>query len=160
VRYWVVLEPPASVAGVEGPVRAVELEAAQDSPCTPGPVDARASYLGEGFEVLATRRVVSFAKREAEELPESFRRGDANADGTLNLADAIGVLEYLFLRGQAPPCGKAADADDDGRLTVLDTVTLVLHLFGGRETLPEPFRACGADPSADRLGCESFPPCE
>lgn len=33
----------------------------------------------------------------------AFRRGDANGDGALHVADAIYILNYLFLGGPAPP---------------------------------------------------------
>jgi len=34
---------------------------------------------------------------------EIFRRGDANADGAVNLTDGIAVFNFLFLGGDAPP---------------------------------------------------------
>jgi len=41
-----------------------------------------------------------------------FVRGDANADGEVNLSDSVATLQYLFLGGGAPSCLEAADADD------------------------------------------------
>ena len=43
-----------------------------------------------------------------------FLRGDATADGNLNLTDAVFTLNHLFLGGPAPDCADAADADDNG----------------------------------------------
>jgi hypothetical protein len=33
-------------------------------------------------------------------------------------------------------------------------------LFGGSGDLPEPFGACGIDPTGDALGCTEYPGCE
>ena len=93
-------------------------------------------------------------------MEESFRRGDVNADGAVDLADPLGLLGVLFLDGELPPvCMKAADADDDGRLNLSDAVRILLHLFGGQGALPDPFEDCGVDPTPDGLSCESFEVC-
>jgi hypothetical protein len=88
-----------------------------------------------------------------------FVRGDANADGTVDLADAIAVLGRLFAGALPPPCGDAADANDDGTLDLSDAVTLLMALFGSGRPLPLPADACGPDPTADALPCLSYPPC-
>jgi hypothetical protein len=90
----------------------------------------------------------------------SFRRGDVNADDRVNIADAIFLLQYLFKGGEAPPCLSAADIADNGRLNVSDANLLLRHVSGVLPTLPDPFNACGQDPTEDELGCETFPPCE
>lgn len=157
VRYWVVLDPPLEIPSVSNPIHVVELTAAEPIDGT----EAKVSYLGEDFEVLAELRLVSARKERVEEPPEAeFRRGDVNADGTIDVTDAIGLLEYFFLGAHAPECSKAADADDNGRLNLGDAVSILLHLFGGAASLPEPFGDCGGDPSPDDLPCESFGGCE
>lgn len=65
-----------------------------------------------------------------------------------------------FRFGPTPPCFNAADCNDDGAVDIADAIALVSHLFAGAGSLPEPFGACGIDPTVDDLGCESFPPCE
>jgi hypothetical protein len=118
-----------------------------------------ASYLGETFEVIASVGVVSYARESISTKPGApFRRGDVNADGSLNIADAIALLDQLFLARPAGPCAKAGDANDDARLNLTDAVWILLHLHEGA-SLPEPLAACGVDPTADDLGCESFAPC-
>src|SRR5262245_11431490 len=67
-----------------------------------------------------------------------FRRGDSNADGALNLTDAISTLNHLFIAGPAVPCEDAADADDDGRLNLTDAVYSLNHLFIAGPPPPEP----------------------
>jgi hypothetical protein len=86
-----------------------------------------------------------------------FRRGYSNGDGDRNIADAVFTLGYLFASDPAPTCMDAADANDDGAVNIADAVALLSHLFASSGALPAPFDACGADPTADGLGCTSFP---
>ena len=88
-----------------------------------------------------------------------FRRGDANADGKLDISDAIFVLAFLFGNGKAPGCADAADANDDGRLDIADTIAVLGYLFTAAVPLPAPFGACGADPTGDALDCAVYAPC-
>jgi len=99
------------------------------------------------------------AKRsEGPKLP-AFVRGDCNADGEINISDAISGLVYLFGGGPTPPCIDSCDANDDGRQDLSDAVATLTYLFLGGDPLPPPAGACGADPSADDLACLSYPPC-
>ncbi len=90
---------------------------------------------------------------------KSFRRGDVNADGTLNIADVIAVLAYLFSNGRSVSCADAADANDSGRIDVADAVYTLMYLFAAGRPPASPFTECGPDPTADLLGCEEFPRC-
>ncbi len=85
----------------------------------------------------------------------SFRRGDANTDGEINVSDPIGTLGYLFQGGAAPDCEDAADANDDGRVDLTDPIAVLMSLFGGDGPLPEPGTngALGFDPTPDELFC-------
>ena len=85
-------------------------------------------------------------------------RGDADADGTIGIADALRILDYLFRKGEPFDCESAADVDDDGELDLGDAVHTLLHLFRGGP-LPPPNRLCDFDPTRDGLGCESFAKC-
>jgi len=98
---------------------------------------------------------------ECERPPETtFMRGDANADGKRDIADAIRVLGYLFGGGTTQlGCLDAADANDEGKVDIADAIKILGHLFALAGPLPEPFAACGADPTPDALTCESFPAC-
>ncbi|MFN0059790.1 MAG: FG-GAP repeat domain-containing protein [Planctomycetota bacterium] len=92
----------------------------------------------------------------------TFERGDANADGLFNIADAIFSLTSLFVGGSpAPTCLDAADANDDGAFDVADAVFSLSSLFvSGSPSPPAPFGACGIDPtSGDPLGCGAFAAC-
>jgi hypothetical protein len=89
----------------------------------------------------------------------AFSRGNANADGALDIADAVFTLSHLFASGPAPSCLDAGDANDDGRIDIADAVATLAHLFGAAGSLPPPFGTCGPDGTADGLGCASFGPC-
>ena len=155
VHYWVVLDPPVTVEGVDGEVFVVEFR----------PVDPRVgviahgNYLGADFEVLARVEASSFEKEIRQ--TAGFRRGEVVADNTagIDVDDAMGLLVYLFRSGKPPGCDKAADANDDGALNLGDVITILLYVFQG-ESLPAPFSSCGSDPTSDALTCQSFPLCE
>jgi len=104
--------------------------------------------------------VSRYRLRLAEASEEAtFRRGDFDASGALDLTDAIAVLGFLFSRGAAPSCLAAADADGDDVLGLSDAVRTLAYLFRGGAPLPEPFTSCGPSGGADGLGCESFAGC-
>ena len=85
--------------------------------------------------------------------PQTIRRGDANGDGAVDLADPIRILDTQFGGSTAPICEDAADANDDGLLQgIPDAITILNALFAGG-TIPAPFPACGVDPTADVLTC-------
>jgi hypothetical protein len=88
-----------------------------------------------------------------------FVRADANADGTVNITDAIFILGYLFLGQTTPPCIKAADADDTGVVNVTDPLYLLNGLFLGGPPPPAPFPECGGDPTQDDMTCDEFTRC-
>lgn len=89
-----------------------------------------------------------------------FRRGDANADGAITLADAIHILYGLY-GGEAFQCELAADVDDDDGISRRDALLLLLHLFRGRGPLTAPSPGCGYElshlPCASAAGCAGGP---
>jgi hypothetical protein len=82
-----------------------------------------------------------------------FRRGDSNSNGSVDMADAVSSLSWLFAGGRTPGCLDAADANDDGTVDIGDPISILNWLFLGGPTprRPGPF-ACGEDPTADGLG--------
>ena len=91
-----------------------------------------------------------------------FVRGDANADGRCNVADAIYMLQYVFASGPNPECRDAADANDDEKIQIADAITVLGVFFGNLGVLPEPYPECGADAVGgdDSLSCSIYPPCD
>lgn len=89
-----------------------------------------------------------------------FVRGDVDQGRVVRLSDAVRIFNFLF-RGQriVIDCLEGADVNDDGRIDISDPVYLVRFLVqGGPMPLP-PFSYCDRDPTADSLGCDSYPIC-
>lgn len=92
------------------------------------------------------------------EFEESFTRGNCNSDPTFDLTDAIFTLGLLFFaEGETAACEAACDSNDDGELNITDAIYSLGALFLGTALPPEPYPACGIDPSPaaqGRLSCE------
>ena len=89
----------------------------------------------------------------------TFRRGDDDASGEVNISDPISSLQYQFAGGSPPPCFDASDLDDSGELNISDPIYSLQFQFAGGPQPQAPYPACGADPTNDALSCASFPPC-
>jgi hypothetical protein len=90
----------------------------------------------------------------------SFLRGDCDSDGEVRgvVTDAIFLLNWLFLGGQAPTCLAACDANGDGAVVgvVTDPIYILTYNFLGGSAPPAPFPSCGGGGEADTaLGCET-----
>src|ERR1041385_442344 len=109
------------------------------------------------FLIASTASTAAGASRSAP--PALFVRGDAVADGHVDLTDAIGILEFLFISGPPPACLAAADANDDGAVDLTDGIAVLDHLFLGQGPLPSPFPGCGAGRDGG-LPCAAAPSCE
>lgn len=116
-----------------------------------------ATLLGGGFFTAQDPGVPLFPCASLDQ--QWFVRGDANADGSVDIGDAIYSLTALFARGELPPCMKGGDANDDGAFDIGDPVQVLNYLFGGTRGLAEPSPRCGLDPTPDALSCRSQGPC-
>lgn len=81
-----------------------------------------------------------------------FIRGDVNGDGSLDIADAIAALAFLFTGGSVD-CLDAVDSNDDGMTNIADAIYTLDFLFSGGPPPPAPYPTEGPDPTADPLGC-------
>ncbi|MBI4586437.1 MAG: hypothetical protein HY717_20700 [Planctomycetes bacterium] len=92
-----------------------------------------------------------------------FHRGDPNGDGGSNVADAVYLLIFLFVQGEAPACLNAADSNDDGEVDIADCLHLLYFLFlqGPPPPMPGPSpQSCGLDTTPpDDLGCSKYSGC-
>jgi hypothetical protein len=85
--------------------------------------------------------------------PGRFLRADANADGQIDLPDALQILFVLFA-GFTTDCPDALDANDDGNVGIADAVRVLTYVLGSVRSLPAPFPVAGSDPTpADALDC-------
>ncbi|MBN1421243.1 MAG: hypothetical protein JXP34_20890 [Planctomycetes bacterium] len=90
-----------------------------------------------------------------------FRRGDANADGGVDIADAVFILTYIFGEdGEAQvTCEASADVNDDDSIGIADAISALSYLFSSGP-IPAPGAvACGTDPTPGEVGCAAHAPC-
>ena len=83
-----------------------------------------------------------------------FLRGDATANGGIDIADCIFILQYLFSSGKPPKCMDSADVDDNNMVNIADAIAILSYLFGGAFHPAFPFPGAGIDGTPDNL-----PPC-
>ena len=87
----------------------------------------------------------------------TFRRGDADANGSLELTDAVNLLNYLFLGAANPACIDAADFDDNGEADISDAIASLNYQFlGGAPPAAPGVNECGRDVEEETpdLGCD------
>lgn len=85
-----------------------------------------------------------------------FTRGDANGDESVDLSDAVSILNYLFLGVELlVDCQDGLDANDSGIVDLSDALYLLRFLFQGGAAPPAPYPQAGSDPTPDDL-----PDCE
>ncbi len=60
--------------------------------------------------------------------------GDANKDGTVNVSDAVYVINYVFIGGDPPDPMAAGDCNCDGSCNVSDAVWIINYVFVGGNT--------------------------
>jgi subtilisin-like proprotein convertase family protein len=83
--------------------------------------------------------------------------GDANADGSHDISDAVQSLQYLF-GGTPVSCLAALNANGDNQVDVSDVVYLLVFLFDSGANPVGPFPNCGPL-TPGGLGCNSFNAC-
>jgi hypothetical protein len=84
-------------------------------------VDCMRFYGDENFAVVPVVRRCE---------PE-FIRGDANGDKVVDMADAVYLINYLFIGGPAPSPIWVGDCNRDRKIDIADVVYLVNYLFIG-----------------------------
>jgi hypothetical protein len=113
------------------------------------------------WEYYTIAGLVAFELLEHDffELKSEFIRGDFNGDARVGSADALAILEYLFLEDGANSCLSSADANDDGFIDIADPLYLLFYLFVQYNPPPPPQEACGPDPTLDELDCPTVESC-
>lgn len=86
-----------------------------------------------------------------------FRRGDANSDGVVDIADVVRNLGFLF-SGAMVTCEQTLDANDDDAADVADPIWTLAFLFTGGPPPVAPFGTCDVDPTPlNALSCSNYP---
>jgi Dockerin type I domain len=57
--------------------------------------------------------------------------GDANGDGTINVSDAVYIINYVFVGGDPPDPLESGDVNCDGTVNVSDAVWIINYVFAG-----------------------------
>jgi hypothetical protein len=57
--------------------------------------------------------------------------GDANCDGSVNVSDAVHIINYVFVGGNPPSPMEAGDANCDSTCNVSDAVWIINYIFVG-----------------------------
>jgi len=90
---------------------------------------------------------------EAGDFGQAFTRGNCNSDAAFDLTDAIFTLNLLFFAGdEEAGCPTACDSNDDGEMNITDAVYSLGTLFLGAALPPQPYPACGYDPTSPAGG--------
>ena len=122
----------------------------------------------ESFTNTVTVRATDHCGNEHEEtasaevtvLGAAFVRGDVDVSGTVNLADPILGLNFIFGLSDPTGCPDACDANDDGSINISDMTLLIGHLFMAASGPDSPYPNCGPDPDeSDTLDCADFSVC-
>ena len=91
------------------------------------------------------------APMEAQSAPENYiLRGDVNNDDSIDLADGVMLLRFLFQEHYIM-CLDAADIDDSGVVNIADAFNS-LHNFFIADTPFPPTGYCEQDITPDNLG--------
>jgi hypothetical protein len=128
----------------------------------PASLLAGVAVVSEGIDtgLSLSQATVCDIDLEAGSTAARFLRGDSDANGVVNITDAVRILNSLFLGLGDIPCADAADADDSGALNITDAVRILNVLFLGVGEIPAPGTAsCGVDPTTDDLGCAAPAAC-
>ncbi len=84
---------------------------------------------------------------------DQFIRGDANGDNSIDIADPVYNLTYLFQAGPQQ-CLSTQDTNADDSVDIADPIYNLTYLFQSGPAPPAPFPSCGS--SAGTLPCDSY----
>ncbi|MDG1456207.1 MAG: dockerin type I repeat-containing protein, partial [Planctomycetota bacterium] len=100
-------------------------------------------------DLIASDRIELLGRLVEWMLPPSscadpFVRGDANGSGSIDIADAVFLLDYLFAGGVSPSPEASGDANNDAGLDISDAIFLLIFLFdsGASPAAPYPDAGC------------------
>ena len=85
-----------------------------------------------------------------------FSRGRINPDDSVDISDAIWLLQWQFIGLAEPVCLKAANINGDGGHDISDVIFLLSWLLLGSHVPPEPVNNCGISdlPNDEMFSCE------
>jgi subtilisin family serine protease len=63
--------------------------------------------------------------------PVEFGCGDTNGSGSVNISDAVLLINYIFIGGDPPVSPESGDTNCDGDVNISDAVVIINHVFIG-----------------------------
>ncbi len=115
---------------------------------TLGPVAVAVVVVVNGLSVVPTQN--SHVVNLIEVTTTEFRRGDANFDGNVNIADGVWILNDLFQGGPstagAGGCDGANNSNGQGGIDASDAIYIFNYNFLDGPAPPAPFPSCGTFP--------------
>jgi len=130
-----------------------EISGANDEPrvtiesAVPGVVRVRLSVDDEGCGGRRGTLEVEIVFRNPS--AGTWVRCNANGGSSIDIADAVHTLNFLFGGGPESECPESTDCNSDGLRDLSDAVYLLSFLFTG-----------GEPPAVPYPDCEDFPACE
>lgn len=129
-----------------------------------GNMDLASLTIASKLVILANQPEALTLDRDQNGVPDdceltSFRRGDVNETGHLELTDVILILRTLFQGGDPLPCMGAADMDDSGEIDLTDAIHGLRFLYLGGPPPQPPYPGCGHDPTWNDLDCAMYGIC-
>ncbi len=98
-------------------------------------VEAPAVDEREGYVVYWENDIDIMAERDTVIVGYYCKRGDANGDGDVDIADAVTVVNDVVDKANPKFIGVASDVNNDGDIDIADAVQIVNYLVGKRELL-------------------------
>lgn len=90
--------------------------------------------------------------------PPMYRRGDANGDGQIDIADGVRVLDWMFSGANPVDCEASTDTNVDATIDISDPIYLFNYLLLGGPPPAAPFPECAVDEAAE-LSCVNSGAC-
>jgi uncharacterized protein (TIGR02145 family) len=81
--------------------------------------------------LLVLTAIIAFIILTVADLHAEYICGDANADGSVNVSDAVRIVNYVFIGGDPPDPMETGDCNCDGTCNVSDAVAIVNFVFVG-----------------------------
>ncbi len=96
----------------------------------PDPLTTEGNYFWQVKHYDLANNSFGFCPKEMF-IYRTFVLGDANGDGTVNVGDAVYIINYMFKGGDAPVPLAAGDANCDTTIDVGDAVYIINYIFKG-----------------------------
>ena len=85
----------------------------------------------KNFHLFTVSILIALIAITATELRADYICGDSNNDETVNVADAVWIINYVFAGGDPPNPMEAGDANCDGTCNIADAVWIINYIFAG-----------------------------